>query len=133
MIGIFTSLTVFTLPWAPQVSNASTTPAQVVGVTAFQFGWALNNTSPIKANVPIEFVIHSVANPGGGAANSVAVNHGFAVYTFDGKLVGQTQVMPGKTNIIVLVFNGPGTYYIRCFELCGYLHYQMVSQFQVVS
>jgi cytochrome c oxidase subunit 2 len=130
MIGIFTSLTIITFPWAPPVSNASSTPAQYVSVTAFQFGWSLNTTN-VKLNVPVEFILQSVANPGGGTANSVAVNHDFGVYSSNGELIGQTQVIPGKVNKIVLVFKTPGTYYIRCLEYCGFLHYEMVSQFTV--
>lgn len=62
--------------------------------------------------------------------NTEDVTHGFGVYNSDGKLLLQTQVMPGYTNKVRHVFK-PGTYHVFCMEYCGQLHQNMFAKFTV--
>ncbi len=53
------------------------------------------------------------------------VNHGFGVYDEQGRLLGQTQAMPGYTNRLTVVFPKPGRYHVLCMEYCGIGHHLM--------
>jgi cytochrome c oxidase subunit II len=96
-------------------------PATAVQVTAKQFDFALSSKC-LPADHPVEF---SVA--------SADVNHGFAIYDAAGRIVGQTQAMPGYTNVLLLSLPGPGTYTVHCDELCGPGHPYMQASFEVGS
>jgi hypothetical protein len=52
-------------------------------------------------------------------------------YDPEGHIVGQVQAMPGYTNVLVMRFDRPGSYQIRCLELCGQYHHIMVRGFEV--
>ncbi|MGH8398855.1 MAG: cytochrome oxidase [Gammaproteobacteria bacterium] len=95
--------------------------AQVVNVIGHQWSWELSTTQ-IEAGVPIEFRV-----------TSADVNHGFAIYAPDGRIVTQTQAMPGYTNKILYTFDQPGTYTIRCLEYCGLAHHVMTAELNVVA
>jgi cytochrome c oxidase subunit II len=41
------------------------------------------------------------------------------------------QAMPGYTNVLVMRFDRPGSYQIRCLELSGQYHHIMVRGFEV--
>lgn len=97
------------------------TAAQVVKVVGFQWAWQMS-TQKVKEGVPIEFQV-----------SSGDVNHDFAVYAPDGRIVGQVQAMPGYTNKMVLVFTQPGTYTVRCLEYCGLGHADMETTFTVIG
>ncbi len=62
---------------------------------------------------------------------SADVNHDFGIYDPHGEIVGQVQAMPGFTNVLVMRFDQPGSYTIRCLELCGQYHHLMVRGFEV--
>ncbi len=70
--------------------------------------------------MPIEFDI-----------TSNDVNHGFGLYDPQGNLVGQVQAMPGYVNHLIFTFHEPGTYTVRCLELCCMPHFAMESQITV--
>lgn len=95
--------------------------SQVIDVVASQWQWSLSATR-IKAGVPVEFRV-----------TSTDVNHGFAIYGPNGRIVTQTQAMPGFVNKILHTFEQPGTYRILCLEYCGLAHHNMNSEFEVVS
>ena len=59
------------------------------------------------------------------------VNHGFGVYDPQGRLLGQTQAMPGYHNHLRMVFDVPGRYHVLCLEFCGIAHHVMLSEFTV--
>jgi cytochrome c oxidase subunit 2 len=63
--------------------------------------------------------------------SSIDVNHGLGLYSAQGQLLDQVQVMSGCYNNIIYQFTKPGTYYVRCLEFCGYGHFGMVTQFVV--
>ncbi|MGB9430545.1 MAG: cytochrome oxidase [Gammaproteobacteria bacterium] len=94
---------------------------QVVNVVGHQWSWELSTTQ-IETGVPIEFRV-----------TSADVNHGFAIYAPDGRIVVQTQAMPGYTNKILYTFDQPGTYVIRCLEYCGLAHHVMSADLNVVA
>lgn len=93
---------------------------QVVKAVAHQWSWELS-ASRLRAGVPVEFQV-----------STADVNHGFAVYDDDGRLLAQTQAMPGFTNRLVHTF-APGKYRILCLEYCGLAHHAMIATFEVVA
>lgn len=95
-------------------------PEVKVDVTARMWQWKLSETR-IPAHKVVEF-----------AVQAADVNHGFGIYGPDGKLFAQVQVMPGYTNRLVVVFDQPGTYTLRCLEFCGLGHHAMQSSFDVI-
>ncbi len=94
---------------------------QVVDVIGQQWSWQIN-PSAVQVGSPVEFRV-----------TSKDVNHGFAIYAPDGRIVTQTQAMPGFTNKIVHTFVQPGTYRVMCLEYCGIGHAPMTSEFTVVA
>ncbi|MGH8455356.1 MAG: cytochrome oxidase [Stenotrophobium sp.] len=95
--------------------------AQIVNVVGHQWYWELSRTQ-VEAGVPVEFDV-----------TSADVNHGFAIYGPDDRIVTQTQAMPGYTNRLVYTFTESGKYRVRCLEYCGLVHHLMETEFQVVA
>ena len=98
---------------------ASATGAQIVNATARQWAWEIR-PDKVAAGTPVEFHV-----------TSSDVNHGFAIYAPNGRIVTQTQAMPGYTNRLVHTFTTPGTYRILCLEYCGLAHHGMTGEVQV--
>ena len=118
---VFLAFWAFTLPFVPVVSFGRLQPTQVVSVQAQQFSWTLNSTKVI-ANQAVEFMV-----------TSKDTTHGFGVYSPNGTLLMQEQVMPGYPNDFVYTFKEAGVYTIRCLEYCGFGHPTMVTAFTVVT
>ncbi|HEX7057304.1 MAG TPA: cytochrome C oxidase subunit II [Bacilli bacterium] len=113
-IGIALSL----LPYGkPQAAQGE---LQNVDVTAQQFAFNLS-TSTIVAGKTVAFHV-----------TSKDVNHGFGVYDENGRLLAQTQAMPGYVNTVYYTFTKPGKYKILCLEYCGLAHHYMQGEFEVV-
>ncbi len=111
--------TLTTLPYARHViSNLGVVEVQAKG---YQWYWVLSQTE-LPAGRPIEFQV-----------TSADVNHGFAIYGPDMKILTQTQGMPGVTNVLRYTFEQPGTYKILCLEYCGVGHHTMMSELHVVA
>ena len=108
--------TIFFIPYGKTAPKNS----QVVDVTAFQFGWLLSQKT-VKANVPVEFVLHSKD-----------VSHDFGVYDSSGKYLFQVGIVPDYTQKLVHTFSKPGRYDILCLEYCGLDHAKMQASFEVV-
>ena len=122
LLIIFVGVTYATLhrfPIAPQDSPLGI--HQVVDVTGRQWAWDIN-PGTVQAGSPVEFRV-----------TSGDVNHGFAIYAPDGRIVTQVQAMPGFTNKLVYTFTEPGTYKVMCLEYCGVAHAFMASQITVVA
>lgn len=115
--GTYASLWHFPLP--PQ--QAPLAAKQIVNVIGHQWSWEFS-TNRVEAGVPVEFRV-----------TSADVNHGFAIYAPDGRIVVQTQAMPGYTNKILYTFDQPGTYMVRCLEFCGLAHHVMEAPINVVA
>jgi cytochrome c oxidase subunit 2 len=91
----------------------------VVHVRGEQWAWLMQPSSlPAGRVVRLE-------------VTSADVNHDFGIYDPDGHIVGQVQAMPGYTNVLVMRFDRPGSYQIRCLELCGQYHHIMIRGFEV--
>lgn len=111
----------FTLPHManPLFRTPAPNDAMVVQVTGQQWNWTLSPAT-VPANRDVVF-----------RDTSKDVNHGFAIFNSQGDIVGQVQAMPGVTNSLYMKFSHPGTYTIRCLELCGLYHTAMVSALTV--
>ena len=122
LLLIFVGVTYATLHRFPiPLQHAPLGIHQVVDVTGQQWSWQIDPVT-VHAGSPVEFRV-----------TSKDVNHGFAIYAPDGRIVTQTQAMPGFTNKIVHTFMQPGTYKVMCLEYCGVGHAPMVSQFKVIE
>lgn len=96
--------------------SAAASAPQVINATGAQWYWDLDQTE-VAAGQPVEFRV-----------TSTDVNHGFAVYDAAGRIVAQTQAMPGYVNRLTHTFEAPGTYRILCLEYCGLAHHDMITE-----
>lgn len=110
---------IYWLPYGFIRGGTLGTPVAKVNVLAQQWAWTFSQNK-FRAGVPIEFDV-----------TSKDVNHGLGLYDPEGRLVGQVQAMPGYVNHLIFIFQEPGTYTVRCLELCGTPHYLMTSQLTV--
>ena len=101
--------------------HAPSQARQAVKAVGRQWFWELS-PGPIKVGVPVEFQV-----------TSADVNHGFGIYDRSGRLLAQTQAMPGITNRLVYTFTLPGKYRVLCLEYCGLAHHGMILEFDVIG
>ncbi|HJR12912.1 MAG TPA: cytochrome oxidase [Rhodanobacteraceae bacterium] len=94
---------------------------QVVDVVGRQWSWQMKPDT-VRTGSVVEFRV-----------TSDDVNHGFALYAPDGRIVAQTQAMPGYTNKLLHTFERPGTYTVQCLEYCGLGHAPMKTTLKVVA
>jgi cytochrome c oxidase subunit 2 len=111
-----TALSLGALPY-----GAPTGDALVVDAVGHQWYWELSHTT-LPAGRDVLFRVRSAD-----------VNHGFAIYDPDMRVVGQTQAMPGYENLLALRFERPGSYRILCLEYCGSVHHGMQAALEVVA
>ncbi len=127
----------FTLPLAPY-PNEGDVPDRIVYVSGKQFAFKLSDRpisredalndevflsiQPIRAGEFVEFRI-----------SAADVTHGFCIYDGDGKVLTQTQAMPGYVNRLRHRFTESGVYPVLCFEFCGIGHHTMKTQLEVVD
>ncbi len=100
------------------IAQSETIEVQAKG---YQWYWELSQTE-FPVGKQVEFQV-----------TSADVNHGFAIYGPDMKIVTQTQAMPGVTNVLRYTFEQPGTYKILCLEYCGVAHHTMMTELHVVA
>lgn len=109
------------LPYADTHNRAATPPDLTVQVVGHQWYWELSqNEVPVNKDIAFEVTAKDV-------------NHSFAIYDESGRMVAQTQAMPGYTNILRYRFDTPGTYKLLCLEYCGVVHHAMRSDFVVTA
>ncbi len=101
--------------------RSPSTTAQIVDALGRQWSWQLSQDH-VKAGTPVQFNL-----------TSHDVNHGFAIYGPNDRIVTQAQAMPGFTNRLLHTFTEPGTYRVMCLEYCGLAHHAMVTEFEVVA
>lgn len=119
---IFIPVIGYTLTKMPYVSKAIANVGVVaVQVKGYQWYWEISQTE-LPVGKTIEFQV-----------TSADVNHGFAIYGPDMKILTQTQAMPGETNVLRYTFEQPGTYQILCLEYCGVAHHTMMTELHVVA
>lgn len=113
------------LPYPMVQKPSAATPVTTVDVTAMQFGWQMSlaggdRLETLRTHDHIRFRV-----------TSDDVNHGFMIEDPKGNIIGQVQAMPEVTNDLYFTFDEPGTYTIRCGELCGLYHTDMLGQIVV--
>lgn len=116
-VGSWATLRNFPIPSQHGALDAK----QVVSVVGRQWSWKFTPDT-VRAGSVVEFRV-----------TSDDVNHDFAIYAPDGRIVTQTQAMPGYTNKLLYTFAEPGTYTVRCLEYCGLMHAQMTKTLEVVA
>lgn len=116
-IGSWATLHRFPIPSQHGPSGAP----QTVEAVGRMWSWQLT-PDKVTAAREVEFRV-----------SSDDVNHGFAIYAPNGRIVTQTQAMPGYTNRFVHTFDEPGTYTVQCLEYCGVGHAPMTTTFEVVA
>ena len=114
--GLITLTTL--LPWPH--GSARSQVDRVVDATARQWNWSLSETTA-RVGEQVEFRV-----------TSEDVNHGFALYDPNMRLVNQIQAMPGYTNRLRHTFELPGEYRILCLEYCGLAHHAMTASFTIL-
>ena len=90
-------------------------------VVGHQWAWELD-PGTIRVGERVEFQV-----------TSADVNHGFGIYDPGGRLLAQTQAMPGYSNRLVHTFTAPGKHRILCLEYCGLVHHGMMLEFYVTD
>jgi cytochrome c oxidase subunit II len=113
--------TLLDLPYSTShaYDKASGPPATVIEAKGFQWRWELSRHQVARGQ-PVEFRV-----------TSEDINHGFAIYDPDMRLVAQTQAMPGYTNKLRYTFDKAGTYKVLCLEYCGIAHHNMITEIKV--
>lgn len=114
-------LTIPKMPYPLTAKPAAGTQVTVVKVTGQQWEWVIA-PSTLRVGKPVEFKV-----------TSKDVNHDFAIFNSDGQVVAQVQAMPTVTNDLYLTFKNPGTYTVRCLELCGLYHTSMLAEIKVTN
>jgi cytochrome c oxidase subunit II len=102
----------------PQLPAAAVQPSEVV---AEQWAWTIKPDT-FKVGQTAEFHV-----------TSKDVNHGFALYDPEFRIVAETQAMPGYTNVLRYTFTAPGTYQVLCLEYCGVAHHEMKAEIKVAD
>jgi cytochrome c oxidase subunit 2 len=107
------------IPFPLQASNAES--PKIIQAVGRQWSWELASNS-VEAGEPVRFRV-----------TSLDVNHGFAIYGPDDKIVAQTQAMPGYFNDLDVTFEHAGKYRVLCLEYCGVAHHAMVAEIAVTE
>ena len=100
-------------------ANASDANALAIDAKSFQWRWELSRDQ-VSVGQSVQFRV-----------TSADINHGFALYDPEMRLVAQTQAMPGYTNTLNHTFDRAGTYKVLCLEYCGIAHHNMVTEIKV--
>jgi len=109
------------LPYVSASAQTSATALQRVNVVGEQWSWTIKPNN-FTVGQTAEFLV-----------TSKDVNHDFALYGPDMRIVTQVQAMPGYTNILRYTFKEPGTYRVLCLEYCGIAHSDMTSEIKVAA
>jgi len=115
-LGIVVTIT--TLTPFPITALAGSNP-RIIKAESGQWYWKIEDTTATVGE-PVQYHV-----------SSVDVNHGFAVFDPDDRLIGQTQAMPGYTNKLNITYTQPGKHVVRCLEYCGLAHHAMIVEIQV--
>jgi cytochrome c oxidase subunit 2 len=116
-----------TLPRIPYASAVDEAPTRTIDAIGWMWAWdfkvegeSVGPRVELTARELVEF-----------AVTSKDVNHGFGIYDTQGRLIAQTQAMPGYVNRLRVRFPEPGTYYVLCLEYCGLGHTAMMAEVSV--
>lgn len=110
------------LPYVSSMSaSSSATATQRVEAVGEQWSWTIKPDA-FRVGQTVEFHV-----------TSTDVNHGFALYDPDMRIVAQTQAMPGYINVLRYTFTNPGVYRVLCLEYCGVAHHEMTADIKVAA
>lgn len=109
------------LPYVSSLAPSSSAAIRPVEAVSEQWAWTIT---------PSTFAVGQTAEF---RVTSKDVNHGFALYGPDMRIVAQTQAMPGYTNVVRYTFTEPGLYQVLCLEYCGVAHHDMKSEINVTA
>jgi cytochrome c oxidase subunit 2 len=116
------------LPKTPYAALLGSEPAMRVNVTGRMWSWELREAGATSATSKLTLPAGKIVEF---AVTSGDVTHGFGLYDDGGKLLAQTQSMPGYTNHLRYVFESPGRYHVLCLEYCGLAHHAMLAELTV--
>lgn len=115
--AVITPVSIWSWPHAVSADGEVVT----INATGGQWYWSID-LAEVPVGRRVAFNVHSED-----------VNHGLGVYDEAGRLLFQTQGMPGYVNRVEYVFETPGRYRVLCMEFCGVGHHEMLDEFQVVA
>ena len=110
---------VVAFPSVPYTKAATAVDAVAFPVVARQYVFE-NLPEVVPLGTPVVFNV-----------TAADVNHGFAIYDPQERLVAQVQAMPGVANDLHVTFTDRGKYTVRCLEYCGISHAFMSGAFEV--
>lgn len=128
IVVVLVALTYF-LRKTPYTALLESEPAMRVNVVGHMWSWEVREAgaapgSTAKMVLPAGKIVEF-------DVSSADVNHDFAIYDDSGRLLAQTQAMPGYVNHLRYVFETPGRYHVLCLEYCGLLHQTMFAELTV--
>ena len=134
ILAIFLALTLPRLPYPVEAAA----PEQIVNVVGRQYAFSLSEGPGPESIETWDRDFSPVAEVRVGAlvefrVRTLDVNHGFSLYAPDGRMLAQTQAMPGYVNRLRVRFDRPGTYNVMCLEYCGLSHHAMRGVVEVVG
>lgn len=109
------------LPYVRAATAQPGTAVRPVEVVGTQWSWSIK-PSAFAVGQTAEFHV-----------TTKDVNHDFALYDPQMRIVAQTQAMPGYTNVLRYTFTQPGTYKVLCLEYCGLEHHDMNADITVTG
>ncbi len=122
LVGVFVPVIGYSLIDLPYAAPRDRVGAPlVVKAIGYQWRWEIE-PAQVPARQAVEF--HVMSHD---------VNHGFAIYGPDLRIVAQTQAMPGYTNVLHVSFDQPGEYRVLCLEYCGLAHHKMMALLTVTE
>jgi len=127
LIAGLAALLFLTLARTPYVRSSLEIPEESIDVVGWMWGWDFRVDGQI-VGLPLVLPARKLVEF---AVTSKDVNHGFGIYDVNGRLVTQTQAMPGYVNHLRVRFEEPGTYHILCLEYCGAGHPIMMAEISV--
>lgn len=121
-----------TLQFMPYDRHADEPVALTLVANGTAWSWAIAPHEPDLDGGEVDDgkIVVPVGRPVRFDVGALDVNHGFGVYTPDGRLLGQVQAMPGYRNQLTLTFPEPGTYEVLCMEYCGLGHHLMFASLE---
>jgi cytochrome c oxidase subunit 2 len=122
-LAVVLVLTLARTPYA----GADDTPARRIDAVGWMWAWDFQ-VDGASASLPLEVPVRELVEF---AVTSMDVNHGFGIYDLEGRLIAQTQAMPGYVNHLRVRFDKPGTYHVLCLEYCGLGHAVMMTEILV--
>lgn len=105
--------------WTWPHAVRATSDVVTVNATGFQWYWEIDKEE-VPLGKPVVFNVHTKD-----------VTHGLGIVDASGRLLIQTQAMPGYVNKFEHTFETAGTHKVICMEFCGIGHHSMIEEFEV--